>query len=37
MDIILVEYNGCLAKLPGYIKEKVSQAGYNLYSIEGRR
>ena len=37
MDIILVGYNGCLAKLPGYIKEKVSQAGYNLYSIEGRR
>lgn len=37
MNIITVGYSGCLAKLPGYIKEKVSQAGYNLDSIEGRR
>lgn len=36
MNIITVGSDGCLAKLPTYIKEEIANTGRNLTSIDGR-
>lgn len=36
MNIITVGSDGCLAKLPTYIKEEIANTGRDLTSIDGR-